>query len=232
LTDNQAKRGPRRPRRTSPQSSSNQQSESTSASSQPTGRKRPIRRPSRPAQGAPLVDTAGPDPATPPEETRLAIGVIVGTHGLRGEAKLRLSTDDPERLTKVKRIYIGDDETPRRLRGVRFHGGLALLQIAGVDNPEAADTLRGETIRISGKDVRPLEAGEFFLYQLVGLAAYDEDGQKLGTLVDIIETGTNDVLVIKSDAGDELLVPNHPDFVPAIEPEKGRLTVRPPVYYS
>jgi 16S rRNA processing protein RimM len=191
-----------------------------------------VRRPPRPEQGVPLSETAGPDPATPPHETRLAIGVVVGTHGLQGELKLRLSTDDPEHLSRVKRVYIGDDDTRRRVQGVRFHSGFALLKVAGVNNPEQANALRGEKIRISGKDARPLDEGEFFYYQLVGLVAVDEDGTKIGTVFDIIETGTNDVLVIKTEAGDEMLVPNHPDFVPAVEPDKGRLTVKPPDYYS
>jgi 16S rRNA processing protein RimM len=180
----------------------------------------------------PLVETAGPDPNTPPDETRLAVGVVVGTHGVNGELKVKLSTDDPERLMMIKRIFVGDEEAPRRLQGVRFHSGMALLTIVGVRNREEADALRGEKIRISGKDTRPLEAGEFYYYQLVGLVAYDEEETKLGTVVDIIETGTNDVLVIKSDTAEELLIPNHPDFVPAIEPEKGRLTVKPLVFYS
>jgi 16S rRNA processing protein RimM len=188
------------------------------------------RRPVRPEQGVPLVETTGPDPGTPPSETRLAIGVVVGTHGLRGELKLRLSTDDPERISQVKWLYIGDEEFSRRLQSVRFHGGLALLKIKGVNTPEQANALRGEKVRVSGEDVRPLEEGEFFYYQLVGLTAFSEEGTELGTLVDIIETGTNDVLVIKQSNGEELLVPNHPDFVPAIEPEEGRIVVRPPVY--
>jgi 16S rRNA processing protein RimM len=180
----------------------------------------------------PLVETAGPEPNTPPDATRLAIGVVVGTHGLQGELKLRLSTDDPERLSEIKWVYVGDDDARRRLQGIRFHFGMALLRIAGVRSPEEANALRGEKIRIAGKDARPLDEGEYFYYQLVGLVAYDEEETKLGTVVDIIETGTNDVLVIKSESGDELLVPNHPDFVPAIEPDHGRITVKPPVYYS
>ena len=162
----------------------------------------------------------------------MAVGVVVGTHGLHGELKLRLSTDDPDRLTEIKWVYVGDDEDRRRLQGVRFHAGFALLKIAGVRNPEEANALRGEKVRIAGKDARPLDEGEFFFYQLVGLVAYDQAEIELGTVVDIIETGTNDVFVIQSETGDEMLVPNHPDFVPVIEPDKGRLTVIPPVYYS
>jgi 16S rRNA processing protein RimM len=151
---------------------------------------------------------------------------------LPGELKLRLSTDDPEHLSQIKWIYVGDSDQRRRVQGIRFHSGMALLKIAGVRNREEANALRGEKIRISGKDARPLDEGEYFYYQLVGLVAFNEGETRLGTVVDIIETGTNDVLVIKAENGDELLIPNHPDFVPAIEPDKGRLTVKPPVFYS
>ncbi len=144
--------------------------------------------------------------------------------------KVKLTTDNPERLTEVKWIYLGEQGTRRRVQSVRFHGGLALLKVQFIGNPEQANELRGEWIRISGKDVRPLEEGEYFYYQLVGLTAFDEAGNELGSLIDIIETGTNDVFVIKTLTGEEMLVPNHPDFVPSIEPDQGRLVVRPPVY--
>lgn len=227
MTDNQPRGGANRT--ISRRSGSPTSAAKSTTSAQP---KRPPRLPARPEQGKPLVETAGPEPAIPPAETRLAVGVIVGTHGLRGELKLRLSTDDPERLSQVKWVYIGEDETRHRLQSVRLHGGLALLKIQFISNPEQANEFRGKWVKISGKDARPLEEGEFFYYQLIGLTAFDEADAELGTLVDIIETGTNDVFVIKSSSGDELLVPNHPDFVPAIEPEQGRLIVRPPVYYA
>jgi 16S rRNA processing protein RimM len=234
LTDKQTGGGANRATRptSSPPESRALGSKSTPAKSTVPGRpKRPKPRyAARPEQGKPLVETTGPEPATPPAETRLAVGVIVGAHGVRGELKLKLTTDDPERLSDVKSIYIGDDGSSRKLLGVRFHGGLALLRIGGVNNPEQANQLRGEWVRISGQDARPLDEGEFFYYQLVGLTAFDEAGVELGTLVDIIETGTNDVFVIKSSSGEEMLVPNHPDFVPAIEPDKGRITVRPLIY--
>jgi 16S rRNA processing protein RimM len=225
LTDNQA--------RASEKSSVPRPSGSRASGAPKTSaprRKRPPRPAPRPEQGKPLAETAGPEPATHPNETRLAIGVVVGTHGLRGELKIKLSTDDPERLADVKWVYISDQGTRRRLQSVRFHGGQALLKVQFIGTPEQANALRGEWIRISGKDARPLEENEFFYYQLVGLTAFDEDGNEVGTLNDIIETGTNDVFVIKTTTGEEMLVPNHPDFVPSIEPDQGRLIVRPPIY--
>ncbi len=147
---------------------------------------------------------------------------------------MRLLTDDPEHLETVKRVYLGDDETPTRLKGVRFHKGLALITLAGITTPEAGAELKGLPVRIAGTDARPLEEGEYFLFQLIGLRACAEDGTPLGTVTDLIETGAHDVLVIGERPNDpgELLVPNHPEFVLEVTPEQGTIVIRPPVWES
>ena len=184
----------------------------------------------RPSRGPRLLDSAGPDPATPLEQVRLAIGVIVGVHGLHGEVKLRLFTDDPEHLTTLKRVYVGDETEPRRLLGVRFHAGQALIRLQGVDDPEAGTALRGLTLRMAGTDARPLEPGEFLLYQLIGLDAVDEEGTILGRVTDLLETGAHDVFVVTPADGPDQLFPNHPDVVLDIDPSAGRMVLRPLVY--
>jgi 16S rRNA processing protein RimM len=159
---------------------------------------------------------------------RLVVGTIVGPFGLEGEAKMLLATDDPEHFATLKQVFLGDEPRPRRLLGVRLHKGQALLRLAGVSRPEQVDALRGTVVRIASRDARPLVPGEYFLYQLVGLKAEDETGAPIGVVVDVLETGANDVFVIAPDGGGpDLMVPNHPDFVPAISPETGRIVVRP-----
>jgi 16S rRNA processing protein RimM len=180
-----------------------------------------------------LAETAGPDPGTPLERVRLTIGTIVGPHGVRGELKLRLATDAPEHLRQVKRVFLGDEARPRRLLGVRLHGGpgQALLRVQGIGAPEAVDALRGVPVRIAGSDARPLEPGEFFLYQLIGLEAVDEAGTSLGRVTDVMETGAHDVFVVSPlDGGPDLLLPNHPEVVLDVRPAEGRMVVRPLVY--
>ena len=186
--------------------------------------------PRGPAKRRRLIETAGPTPATPLEQVRLVVGTIVGVHGVAGEAKLLLATDDPEHLRTIKRVWVGQEERPRRLLGVRFHAGNALIRLSGVTTPEQVDPLRGLQVRIAGADARPNEEGEYFLFQLIGLRAYDEAGAQLGTLTDILETGAHDVFVVTPETGPELLLPNHPQYVLEIRPDEGRLTVRPPVY--
>lgn len=136
-------------------------------------------------------------------------------------------TDVPEQFETLSSVYLGDEARPRKVQQVRFHSGQILLKLRGIGNPEDAATFRGQPIRISGKDAIPLEEGEFLLYQLIGLEAFDEDGNKIGTTVDLIETGARDVFVIRpEDGGAEILLPNSEDAVLEIIPAQRRMVVR------
>lgn len=180
-----------------------------------------------------LIATSGPDPGTPLEEIRLTVGVFIGIHGVRGDAKMKLLTDDPEHLRTVKRLYLDDEPAPRRVEEVRLHAGNALVKLVGINEPGAARTLQGKTARIAGTDARRLEEGEFRLYQLIGLAVVDEAGEPVGTVTDLLETGANDVFVIaRPGEKDELLLPYHESAVLEVDPGAGRMVVRLPVYYG
>jgi 16S rRNA processing protein RimM len=180
-----------------------------------------------------LSDTAGPDPGAPPERVRLTIGTILAPHGVRGEFKVRLQTDDPEHLLTIKRLYLGDETTPRTVLGARLHAGNALIRLQGISTPETVERFRGMPLRIRGADARPLAANEYFLYQMIGLEVFDESGNRLGQVADLMETGANDVLVIApEDGGTDILLPSHPDVIVAMEPATGRIVVRPLTYYG
>ena len=156
------------------------------------------------------------------------VGTIVGAFGVHGEAKLKLATDDPEHFATISKVWVGDEARSRKLLGVRMHKGMALLRLQGVSTPDQVDLLRGAQVRIAGADAKPLAPGEYFLYQLIGLRAIDESGADVGTVTDIMETGANDVIVIAPiGGGGDILVPNHPQFVPEIDPAGGRIVVRP-----
>lgn len=202
----------------------------------PQGGRRGPRRGPRPAKSSAkpprLVDTAGPEPGAPPEDVRLTVGTIGAPFGTVGEVKMRILTNDPEHLATIKRLYIGDEAKPYRLLGIRFHAGQALLHLQFVSTPEQAAALRGLPVRIDGRDARPLAEGEFYLYQLLGLEAFDEAGARLGRVTDLLETGANDVLVVTPDDGPDLLLPNIPAVVLEIRPDEGRLTVRPLEFYG
>lgn len=180
-----------------------------------------------------LIDTSGPSPSASLSDIRLTIGTIGGTHGIDGELKLRLLTDQPDHLPTISQVFLGNSDEPVRLERVRFHGDLALIKLEGVDTPERGKALGGLQVRIAGADARPLEADEYFLFQLIGLQAVEGDGSVVGVVTDLIETGAHDVLVITPPGGDrasQILVPNHPEFVTRIAPEEGMIDVILPQY--
>lgn len=187
----------------------------------------------RPERKVPrLADTAGPEPGTPPTAARLTVGAILAPHGVNGEFKLKLHTDDPEHLLTLKRLYLGDEAKPRTVLSARMHQGNALLRVQGISTPETVEGMRGTLLSIRGADARPLAENEYFLYQMIGLEVFDEDGNRLGRVTDLMETGANDVLVVTSDDGKDFLLPSHPDVVIAMDPAAGRLVVRPLHYYG
>ena len=154
--------------------------------------------------------------------------MIVGVHGLRGELRLQLWSDAPDHLRSVRTVWIGAERSPRRLLGIRFTGDRALIRLSGVGTPEVARTMVGQRVSIAGKDARPLDENELFLYQLVGLKVNLESGEPVGEIVDVIETGANDVLVIRPpEGGQDVLYPHHRDFVVAVDLAAGTMTVRP-----
>lgn len=208
--------------------------EATASSGGPSRRTRPSanRRTRKPAPPRTLIETRGPDPTAPLANVRLTVGRLGGSHGVRGEIKMRVLTDEPEHLKKVKKVFLGERDQPIGLQSVRFvHDGM-LIKLAGYDTPEDVSKLSGLDVKIAGTDARPLEDGEYFLFQLIGLKAEDEQGTPLGTVTDLMETGAHDVLVIgnRPDSPQDLLVPNHPEFVKDMRVSEGRIILAPPVW--
>jgi 16S rRNA processing protein RimM len=221
-------------RRKSPASSPDPGSPRGAASGDsPAAKTTPRRNPAarrRPPSPRALIETAGPTPESILGDVRLAIGTLAGPHGLDGEIKLRVVSDHPEHIPTLSTVYLGDSEEPVRMVSARQHGDLMLIRLEGITTPEEAKLLGRLPVRVAATDLRPLEPGEYFLYQLIGLEARTPAGETLGTVTDLIETGANDVLVISQPGTPDLLVPNHPQFVHEIAPERTLIVIEPPVY--
>lgn len=148
--------------------------------------------------------------ATPPRY--LVLGEILRPHGIRGELRMRILTDYPERITKLKAVYIGTDPNAEEVLGysvefMRMHQGYGLLKLAGIDDRSAADRLRELFVMVDFQNAVPLEEDEVYLYQLIGLEVETEHGEKLGKLSDVLETGANDVYIVQSPRYGEILIP-------------------------
>jgi 16S rRNA processing protein RimM len=148
--------------------------------------------------------------------------------------KVAILTDDPQRFGLLDRVFVGqEDESPvaRAIEGFRLHKGRALLRLEGCTDRTAAEALRGYLVQIPSEESLPLEEGEYYEHQILGLEVWTASGEYLGELVEIIYTGANDVYVVEpSDAnGKDILVPALEDVVLDVDLDAGRLVVELPV---
>ena len=155
----------------------------------------------------------------------LVIGRILSPHGLGGEVEVQVLTDFPERYGLLKTVLVGEQHTPVTLEGHRMHRARILLKFAGCENREDADELRGELIYVPIDEAMPLEEDEFYLYEIVGLEVWTDEGEFLGCVEEVIETGGNDVYVV-NDGDQEILIPALSDVVLNVDLDKGRMEVR------
>ena len=157
----------------------------------------------------------------------MAVGRVIKPHGVQGEVRVELMTDLPQRFEWLKVIYVGErNPRPIAVESVRYHQEFVLLKLAGYPTRTEAEALRNELLQVPEEEAIPLEEGEYFLHQLLGLEVLTEAGQSLGRLTDILETGANNVFVV-SGGGAEHLIPDIPDVVREVDVDGGRIIIRP-----
>jgi 16S rRNA processing protein RimM len=168
----------------------------------------------------------GSDVAFHPSEPQfLAVGRVLRPHGLRGELRVEIHTDYPERFALYRQLYLGSAYVPYRLEGHRFHQGVVLLTLEGIDDRNKATALQGQWVWIAMDDAVPLEEGEYYLHQVLDLRVITVDGEELGWVAEIIETGANDVYVVHGARG-EILLPAIPEVIVKVDVQAGKMTVR------
>lgn len=163
----------------------------------------------------------------------LLLGEILRPHGIRGELRMRILTDYPERITDLTYVYLGtspSDSNPARytVEHIRFHQSYGLLTLKNIKDRTDADRLRQLVVMVHIDDAVPLGDDEIYLWQLIGMTVVDKDGTSLGTIKDVLETGANDVYIIESDQYGELLIPITDDTLLETNTETGIVTVALP----
>jgi 16S rRNA processing protein RimM len=162
-----------------------------------------------------------------PELRYLAIGQVIRAHGLRGEVSIKVLTEFPERFKTTRQVYLGNEyqATPYRLESFRWHQQNILLTLAGIINRTQAEALVGQWVQVPLTEAMPLPEGSYYLYQLIGLPVQTVEGELLGVISDILETGANDVYVVKQD-GREILLPAIPDVIKKVDLTAGVMIVK------
>lgn len=160
-------------------------------------------------------------------EDRLQVGVITSPHGVRGEAKVYPTTDDPARFKKLKRVLLDDGKREREVTvtSVKFFKNLVILKFEGIDDRDEAEKLRQAKLFVNRDQAVKLKKDEYFIADLIGLSVSSDEGEALGTLGDVLKTGANDVYVIKKEGAPDLLVPAIRDCIRSVDIAQGRMTV-------
>lgn len=174
----------------------------------------------------------------------VGIGVITAPHGIHGEVRVHVETDFPERFAdgaditvltppkdQVGRRKVSQAErdawpaTRHRIVHARPHKGFMLLELEGIEDRDAADTLRGAEIVIPRSQVKPLPEGRWYVFELEGLEVYDQNGHIVGILEEVLQGAANDVYVVRAADGKEVLVPAVKHLLREVDIDKGRMVV-------
>ncbi len=157
----------------------------------------------------------------------LEAGEIVGTHGVRGEVRVRPECDSPELFSTLRTVYFDAAGTRSARMKARPHKNVALAKLDGVDTVEAAAALRGTMLYLNRRDLK-LEKGRYFICDLIGAQVVDCDTTAVyGECTDVTHTGSNDVYHLKTVDGKEVLIPAIPDVVREVDVEKGIIRIFP-----
>jgi 16S rRNA processing protein RimM len=147
------------------------------------------------------------------EPAFLEVGRVRRPHGLKGDVLVEVYTDFPERLQPDTEVFVGETHQPLVIRRKRTHNEGLLLGFDHYDTPEQIGRFRNQILYTARKKAQKLAKGEYYHYQLIGLAVEDEHGTPLGKVTDILETGANDVYEVTNETGTEILLPAIEDVI-------------------
>ena len=160
-------------------------------------------------------------------EQLLQVGVISSTHGIRGEVKVFPTTDDPDRFRKLKQVILdtGREQKSLEIEGVKFFKQFVILKFKDIDNINDIEKYKGKSLFVTRENAQPLGEDEYYIADLIGMEVYLEDGSHFGTLKDVMETGANDVYIIKTEEGKEVLIPAIYECILDVDVEAGKMEI-------
>lgn len=161
-------------------------------------------------------------------EDMFRIGVITSTHGLKGEVKVFPTTEDVNRFRQLKQCVIrtpkGDVQVEKNT--CKFFKNMVILSFREFGDINEIEKYKGCELYVTREQAIPLQENEYYIADAIGLDVTEENGNRLGTLADVMQTGANDVFVVCMENGKELLLPVIPDCVLDMDFENRKITVR------
>ncbi|SHF31936.1 ribosome maturation factor RimM [Desulforamulus putei] len=163
-------------------------------------------------------------------EQYITVGEIVNTQGVRGEVRVLPTTDFPERFAKNKKItlFLKNQRRNLTIEKVWPHKQFIIIKFAEIPDMTAAEKLKGGLLQVTTEELTPLPEDSYYIFQIVGLTVIDEKGQELGKVVQVLQTGANDVYVVKREQGKDILIPALKSVVKKIDVPGGKMEVELP----
>lgn len=161
-------------------------------------------------------------------EAMLQVGVVAKAHGVRGEMKVFPTTDSPQRFKDLSYVYLdagGEDFRKLKIQSVKSVNRFAVLKLEGIENMDQAEGYRGQTLWIPREEAQPLKEDEYYVGDLIGMDVVLEDDTPFGTLKDVMETGANDVYVVETAQGREVLLPAIGECILDVDVETDVMTI-------
>ncbi|MDO4189098.1 MAG: ribosome maturation factor RimM [Lachnospiraceae bacterium] len=165
-------------------------------------------------------------------EQLLQVGVISSMHGVHGEVKVFPTTSDANRYKKLKEVLLDTGKNMResdiitlKLKGVKFFKQFVIVKFEGYDNPNDIEKYKGKPIYVTRENAVKLSKDEYFVADLYDIEVFEDNGDKLGVIVDVIETGSNDVYTVKCVDGKEILLPAIKQCILDVDIENRKMTV-------
>lgn len=158
----------------------------------------------------------------------LEIGQIVNTQGLKGEVRIYPYTDDVKRFDKLKKIYVEIDNVKIRLdiKTVRYYKNLVIVKFNNIDTIEVAMKYKGKYIFIDEEDKLELPEDTYYIADLIDCMVVNNDTQsQVGKVVDVFSTKANDVYVVKTEEGREILIPAIKNIIVSIDIKSKKIIV-------
>lgn len=155
------------------------------------------------------------------------IGKIAGTHGLKGTFRIFPTTEDPSRFELLKELIVenkGKIET-FQIEKVAYHKKFVLVTVKEITDINVAELYKGATIRVPLEKALPLKADEYYTRDLYGMVVVSDVGEELGVLDDVLETGANDVYVVKKEGEKDLLIPAIKQCILKVDIAEGKMLV-------
>lgn len=148
-------------------------------------------------------------------EKYFRVGVIANTHGLRGEAKVYPTTEDVRRFDYLKEVVVETKEGYQTLHitGVKYFKNMVIVKFKEINDINELLSYKGFDLLVDRENAIPLEEGEYYIADILGSEVITDEDKKLGVIVDVIQTGANDVFVVKTEDKKEVLLPSIPQCV-------------------